>query len=162
MKLQRRIAQILATCLVLLAGAWTTGVLFYRFPATQLSRDILAAASILASLLVVWSIWHERWNATAAFSAVVVTVGLCWNTISPSSSRGWAADVSRMAWAVTNDGRVTLHNVRNFGWRTDRDFIERWEDRSYDLSQLKTVDGFLSYWNGETIAHTILSFGFKT
>ena len=150
-KLPHLIARISTTCLVLLAGVWAAGVLFYRLPTPQIFRITLATVFILASLFVVWSIWHERWKAAATFFVAVGLVGFYWNTINPSLSRNWAPDVGRMAWVETAD-RVTIHNVRNFEWKTDNDFIERWEDRSYDLSKLKTVNVFLSYWNGDTIA----------
>jgi hypothetical protein len=44
--------------------------------------------------------------------------------------------------------------------RSDQDFDQRWEQRTYDLSQLHDVDLILSYWSGEAIAHLIVSFGF--
>ena len=40
------------------------------------------------------------------------------------------------------------------------DFDQRWEQRTYDLSRLTGVDLIMSYWAGEAIAHTIVSFGF--
>src|SRR5215831_8003151 len=40
------------------------------------------------------------------------------------------------------------------------DYNERWEERTYDLSQLRSLDLFLVYWMGPSIAHTIMSFGF--
>jgi hypothetical protein len=50
--------------------------------------------------------------------------------------------------------------VRNFTWRSDTDFDQRWEQRSFDLSRITDVDLIMSYWAGEAIAHTIVSFGF--
>lgn len=54
-----------------------------------------------------------------------------------------------------------VHDVRNFVWRSDSDFEPNWETRSYDLSKLKGLDLIMSYWSGEAIAHTIVSFGFS-
>jgi hypothetical protein len=50
--------------------------------------------------------------------------------------------------------------VRNFTWRSDTDFDQRWEERTYILSHVSDVDLIMSYWAGEAIAHTIVSFGF--
>ncbi len=50
--------------------------------------------------------------------------------------------------------------MREFEWRSDSDFAERWSKRSYDLSKLKTLDLFLAYWAGPEMAHVIMSFGF--
>ena len=72
----------------------------------------------------------------------------------------WQPDVARNVTATIDNDRLVVDNVRNFNWRSDQDFEQRWEQRSYDLSQLQNVDLILSYWSGEAIAHLIVSFGF--
>jgi Domain of unknown function (DUF4105) len=84
-----------------------------------------------------------------------------WATISPMPNRTWAADVARNVTAKIDGDRVMVSNVRNFAWRGEADFDERWEQRTYDLSQVEYVDLIMSYWMGEAIAHTIVSFGFE-
>ena len=62
---------------------------------------------------------------------------------------------------ATRDGDlVTLHNVRNFDYRTEQDFVARYDDRTFDLRQLDAVDLIAVYWAGEAIAHIMVSFGF--
>jgi hypothetical protein len=88
---------------------------------------------------------------------------LWWATITPSNERDWQPDVAELlTGAVDPDdpSRVTLENVRNFDWQSERDFDARWERRSYDLDTLTGVDLVLTYWSGPAIAHTIVSFGF--
>jgi hypothetical protein len=55
---------------------------------------------------------------------------------------------------------MTVTNVRNFRWRSETTFDERWETRQFDLAKLEAADVFLSYWSGENIAHLIVSFVF--
>jgi hypothetical protein len=55
---------------------------------------------------------------------------------------------------------VTLHNVRNFDYRTEQDFVARYDDRTFDLRRLDAVDLIAVYWAGDAIAHIIVSFGF--
>jgi len=57
--------------------------------------------------------------------------------------------------------RLTIHNVRNFNYRTETDFDSHWETRSYDLSKLDSADLIAVYWAGKPIAHIMLSFGFS-
>ncbi len=51
--------------------------------------------------------------------------------------------------------------MRNFAWRTQTEYIERWETRCYDLERLISVDMIMSYWSRRTIAHMLVSFGFE-
>jgi hypothetical protein len=55
---------------------------------------------------------------------------------------------------------VTVHNIRNFDYRTETDFTPRYYDKTFDLNKLDSVDIIASYWAGDTIAHIIVSFGF--
>src|SRR6185295_17841451 len=56
--------------------------------------------------------------------------------------------------------RVTLQNIRNFEYRTETDYAPRWYDATFELADLRSVDLVASYWMGDAIAHTFVSFGF--
>ena len=83
-----------------------------------------------------------------------------WSTIEPSNDRNWEASVARLPFMTIEGERVTIGNVRNFVYRSESDFEQRWEERSYDLGLLDSLDLIAVYWMGDAIAHTILSFGF--
>jgi len=55
---------------------------------------------------------------------------------------------------------VTIHNVRNFRYRSETDFSPRYEMRRLDLNKLRGVDMFINYWGSPYMAHPILSFDF--
>ncbi|MBV8738758.1 MAG: DUF4105 domain-containing protein [Alphaproteobacteria bacterium] len=95
----------------------------------------------------------------AYFGFFALVVGW-WMTIKPTNNRNWAPDVARTATAIITGDRLVVQNVRNFVWRSDTDFDQRWEQRTYNLSHVTDVDLIMSYWAGEAIAHTIISFGF--
>lgn len=84
-----------------------------------------------------------------------------WVQIHPSNQRVWADDVAKMTSGRVEGNRVTIDNVRNFEWRSDTDYTQRWETRSYDLDQIDSVDMILSYWSMPAIAHMLVSFGFN-
>ena len=90
--------------------------------------------------------------------------GLCRRGLPPD-----AADRPRLGSRIVADGRRRLrrrnrsrvHNVRNSNYRTDTDFDLRFEDRTYDLAKLDSVDYILVPLAGmPRMAHTFISFGF--
>jgi hypothetical protein len=87
-------------------------------------------------------------------------VGLFLN-IPASNDRDWQTEVSVTPYATVKGDLVTIHGVRNFDYRTETDFTPRWEDRTYDLRKLDSVDLIAVYWAGKAIAHVMVSFGFQ-
>jgi Domain of unknown function (DUF4105) len=107
------------------------------------------------------ALWQGRTAlGLLAFAVAFGALLIWWQRIAPSNDRIWADDVARMTTGTVDGDRVTLHDVRNFDWRSDTDYTQRWETRSYDLDRLNSVDMIMSYWAGPAIAHMLVSFGF--
>lgn len=155
--------KLLFSLVILLSGLWGTLALFYQAPTLNglIPSCLLCAAWALLAVTALVLVW-TRFNAKAMLAYVLAYVLLYawWATIPPSDTRDWAPDVARHLRAEIQGSQVTLRNVRNFDWRSDTDFTERWETRQYDLNTLSSVDMAVSYWMGPAIAHTLVSFGF--
>src|SRR5438477_638006 len=99
----------------------------------------------------------------AAVLVAAIAVGW-WVRLRPSNDRDWRPDVARLATAsftsAAGSDRATVHNVRNFNYRSVEDFDERWEERSYDLSRIDGLDVFFIDWGPKLYNHTILSWSF--
>ncbi|MGO9932398.1 MAG: DUF4105 domain-containing protein [Steroidobacteraceae bacterium] len=50
--------------------------------------------------------------------------------------------------------------MRNFKYRSESDYEQRWETRTYNLDRIRGIDLFLSFWGPTQIAHTIVSWDF--
>jgi hypothetical protein len=146
---------------ILIIGGWCALAVWFRFPAAETTRGCLAGASLVLALVTAGCLaTSKRWFASAAYAVLLAVVLGWWTTITPSNDRDWTPDVARSVTATIEGDRLTVNNVRNFTWRSDTDFDQRWEQRSYSLSQVGNVDMNLSYWGSEAIAHLIVSFGF--
>ena len=69
-------------------------------------------------------------------------------------------DVARFPAATIAGRQVIIHNLRNFDYRSETDYTEQWETRTFDLDQIRGIDLFLSFWGPTLIAHTITSWEF--
>ena len=137
---------------------WSIAALFIDLPVTwlRLPVAVIFAIAVLAALILVRGAGRKMLACLAGFAAVLAW----WLTVAPSNDRNWQADVDRTAWAEIEGDRVTIHNLRNFDYRTETDYTPHWETRSYDLSQIRGADLFITYWGSPWIAHPIVSFEF--
>jgi hypothetical protein len=115
------------------------------------------------SFALLVAFWQGRTAvALLAFAVAFGGLQIWWHRIPPSNDRDWADDVAQVTSGTVVGDRATLRNVRNFDWRSDSDYTQRWETREYDLDRLDSVDMILSYWAGPAIAHMLVSFGFDS
>jgi hypothetical protein len=146
---------------ITLIGVWCSIAIWYRFPAGELVRGVLAGAGLVfAVVALACLLTRRRWLALVVYAAAFALVLAWWSTIKPTNDRDWAPDVARAVTATIDGDRLLVRNVRNFTWRSDTDFDQRWERRTYDISHVTDVDLIMGYWAGEALAHTIVSFGF--
>jgi len=135
------VAGKLCACLLMLClSLWGGGALWF-----QAALVVAVAWGVASGATLVW--WWRRRSARVLLPwalAVALMMGW-WSTIQPSQDRVWADDVARMVTGRVQGSVVTLDQVRNFDWRSDADYTQRWEQRSYDLKQLQSVDVALSY-----------------
>ena len=109
------------------------------------SWDILETAAILSSILVFlllfWAFFRHL-------------------SLRPSNDRSWVNDNKRLTTAEFEDDEVTIRNVRDFEWRSNRDFDERWLDMKINLNEVSKIWFVLEYFDPSRrqMAHTIMSF----
>ena len=109
------------------------------------SWDILETGAILISILVFlllfWAFFRHL-------------------SLRPSNDRSWVNDNKRLTTAEFEDDEVTIRNVRDFEWRSNRDFDERWLDMKINLNEVSKIWFVLEYFDPSRrqMAHTIMSF----
>jgi Domain of unknown function (DUF4105) len=152
--------RLVAALLLGPAIGWAALALWLDGPASEPAEGLAVGAflAICAALAFGMRGFARR---CAALAIAVAGVAAWWLSIPASNDRDWQPDVARLPRAAIAGSRITLENVRNFAYRTETDYDERWETRRYDLDALRGVDLFISYWGSPHIAHTIASWEFE-
>jgi hypothetical protein len=139
---------------------WGVGVLYYS-PLLPLAWRPFGAGVYALLTVLAFLILPRRGRTAIGALAVFGILVLLFLRIPASNDREWQPEVARAPYAEIDGDKITIHNVRNFDYRTETDFDARWETRTYDLSKLDSVDLIAVYWAGKAIAHVMLSFGFE-
>lgn len=150
-----------AMCIVTLLAllAWSAAALLVDSGQARWLSATLAVGVVALSVLAM--LRRGRFLSRFVLGLVPPLVVVAWwLTLTPSNDRDWTVDVSRTPTFTIEGDQLTAHDVRDFIYRSDEDFDPRWVTRTYDLSQLRGVDLFMSYWGPTLYAHTIMSWEF--
>ena len=99
-----------------------------------------------------------------AFAGIVVYLVLMrYLLLKPSNDRSWVNDNKRLANAEFEGDYVIIKNIRDFNWRSTRDYDERWIEKKFNLTEVSKIWFVLEYFDPKKrqMAHTILGFEFK-
>ncbi|HAP26234.1 MAG TPA: hypothetical protein DCR74_11550, partial [Achromobacter sp.] len=152
---------ILLGIAIALETGWGALALWIRAPLSSVWKLVAVLAWVtLALAAIAGLVWPHWWPGLVLHGAALAVLLVWWLRIRPSNNRPWIAEVARQTHGDVDGSTVTLHNVRNFEWRSRTDFTPRWETRRYALDTLQSVDVALSYWAHPAIAHALVSFGF--
>lgn len=143
-------------------GAWGALALYFDGPEKDTLRAVLASTYVVASLaaLGAYCTRRLRWIVATSYTSMFIVLFAWWSLIGPSNDREWQPEVAVLPYATFDGNIVTVHNIRNFDYQSETDFTVDYDDRTYDLTKLDSVDLIAAYWMGPMIAHTFLSFGF--
>jgi hypothetical protein len=152
------LTRILATFLVVVINLWAAAALYFDLPLAALRT----AAAFMYLVLVIGLLifFKARWRGIVLSIGAFVVVLVGWLSLKPSNNRDWQPDVAETAWAEINGNQVVIHNLRNCDYRSEFDYTPHWETRTVDLSNLRGIDIFITYWGSPWIAHPIVSFDF--
>jgi hypothetical protein len=161
----RKLLRAVVALLLSLIAAWISLAIAYSPVLPDAARAPLATLSLFAaSLGIVGQIFIP--------SRLLRIVGLIWLlgagifsvaylSLRPSHDKKWAADVARLPWVEHSGDIFRIHDVRDFKYRSEKDFDARYVIREFDINELSRVDLITSHWGSDHIAHIMISFGFS-
>jgi hypothetical protein len=113
---------------------------------------VVVGTSLAVLPLVPWAlaVWLGLLTITLAW----------WFSLRPKSDGDWESGMEVLPRAEIVGDTLRVRQLRNFSYQTEDKPIRRYEERTYDLTKLSSLDYFLSHWAGPAMAHTLVSFGF--
>jgi Domain of unknown function (DUF4105) len=153
---------LLTSVVMILMTIWGALAIYYSVLSGEEIRKGLALGFVLfGAVMLGWYIFSsKRIRAVGVFMAGFLMLLGWWSTIRPQQDRDWAVEYARPAYATIDRDLVTIHNIRNFAYKSETDFTPQYYSKTFDLKSLDSVDLIASYWMGDAIAHIMLSFGF--
>ena len=152
------VLKLLLTLVILGAALWGAGFLLFRLSGA--TATIAAVGFGIAALAGLVGIWTSDARLSLGFGMVFVGLLGWWSSFQPSHDRNWIPELAKLPSIARQGDAITVSNLRDFRWRTEEDFDQRWETRRYNLAAVTGADVFLTYWSGEAIAHLLVSFTF--
>jgi len=153
---------VLVALLLASSAAWAALALLYYDHLAGGTRAALAVAFTVLAAATLGAALRRAWRARALtlYGLLFAAVLAAWSALRPANDRDWIAEVARLSFATRDGPLITVHNIRNFHYRSETDFTPAYYDRTFDLRRLSGVDLIASYWMGAAIAHIFLSFEF--
>ena len=139
--------------------AWGTLAIYFSYLPEQ-AKPILSGLFALSQLAILLFL-RPRLLSYAVFSGLFTMVCLGWFSMEPSNDRDWQADVALLPHADIDGDRVTVYDSRDCDYRSETDYTVRYYNKTFDLSELDSIDLYVVNWGIKYISHTMISFGFQ-
>ncbi len=139
------------------ATAWMSLAVYFDFPRPRWRWPLaVGVAFVSLGLVTLPPLFLAAPAWTAAFGLVLGW----WLSLRPRADRQWAPEVSQAPRVTIEGDSVRIRSFRNFDYTLGGEILERYEERSFDLARLESIDYFVCHWSGPVIAHSMVSFGF--
>ena len=157
----RKVGRLFLYFIGIICLFWGTGAIYYcEIPFLPL-RIILAVAFFIVGIYGIFiKKTHQKKAIIIGWLAFLAIFYVHWLMIKPSHDRNWRFDMKEMPIAIIDNDNITIKNYRNFNYNAPEELISSYEERTVQLSNLVSVDFYISYWELDSVAHTFLSFNF--
>ena len=156
----KRSAWIAADILFFLTGFWSFAALVFCAGDNRLTA--WGTALIFAGIASGGRILLGA-KRNIFFQSVLQLAVIGWFvSIRPDMNTVYQTPWAENAEVIIIEPFVTVKNLRDFHYRTEKDYDVRYRQETYDLREAQELHLAVSHWDGlEKIAHTMLAFSFR-
>ena len=90
------------------------------------------------------------WALAVWFGLLLVTI-LWWLSLRPKSDRDWKTGMDVLPHVELVGDVLRIRQFRNFRYMASGDPLPQYEERTFDLTKLSSLDYFLAHWSGPVI-----------
>jgi hypothetical protein len=137
---------------------WMSLAVYYHSPHRWL-RVSIAMLPVTVVGSAVWLLPLVPWGIAIWLATLAATL-VWWFSRQPRSDRDWAVGMDVLPRVSIDGNLVRIEHYRHFDYDAAGRPLPHYEERTFDLAKLQSVDFFLSHWTGPMMAHTLVSFGF--
>lgn len=137
---------------------WIFGLITFCGPMPGTGNLILAILWTAASLAICF-IRKKRWQQALGLGLALVIV-IPYLSLKPSHDRNWVEAQAMTSSATVTGDILDIHNFRSFDYDAEGSPIRKWESRTYDLTEIRGMDFFMTHWTSDLAGHPIFSFDF--
>lgn len=158
----RKTSLIFIGLFITFSAIWCALAFFYAGPSDLFLQIGIVVFYLGFAVFTLTSIVRQRqiWRSCLIYFSLFILMLAWYFTLKPSNDRQWQPDVAILSKVSIKDNLITVHDVRNFDYRSETDYSPAYYDKVYDLNKLKSADIIVVYWMGPLIAHTFVSFDF--
>ncbi len=148
--------------IIILTCVWGVLAVYFGDSSTSMVQTVIASIFGLSGLAALIGLAFTNWRKRLLSGYVILFAAILvwWLFITPSNQRIWQPDVAKLAHADFDGDLMTVHNIRNFDYRSEFDYQPAYYTKTFDINKLQGIDLISVYWMGPAIAHTMLSFYF--
>jgi hypothetical protein len=105
--------------------------------------------------------WLLRGSLTILALLLLISIG--WFTLrKPTNDRNWSLDQQILPFADFSGNLVSVHNIRNFTYKTTEEYTPGYYNKTFDLNKIKKVYYVVEPFSAIAgPAHTFLTFEFE-
>ena len=126
---------------------WCSVAIYFIILPDKLLAIMVAGLFALVIPLVFFLV-AKRNLALVLIILAYIAVTIAWMNMPASNNLDWMPSVAKSPYVITQGNQVTVHDIRNFDYRTETNFTENYYTKTYDLDDLESLGFLLSYWGG--------------
>ena len=151
--------------LLIIVGIWGLGVVYYNSnggPGLRMTAAVIYPVIVLFLLI---GTFRGNYSAARHLTVIELLIIFHFTLLTPEEvfhDTVWQRPWKLRAYTEFTGSTATIHHVRDFIYRTEKDFDDRYITMTVDLDKVTHLDVVLSHWDHlNEVAHTMLTFAFS-